>query len=65
MSNRDDETFAWALMIVSINAMICYKYLKGLDERIKNGVKIGICEKIFLVFLGLIAYCIVDFIITR
>jgi hypothetical protein len=31
----------------------------------KNGENIGVCEKIFLVFVAFIAYIIVDFIMSR
>jgi hypothetical protein len=60
-----DNTFVWSLMILIIIAMICSKYWENLEERMKNGVKIGICEKIFLVFVAFIAYIIVDFIMSR
>ena len=66
MSKRSgDNTFTWALMILIIIAIICSKYFNGFEERIKNGEKIGICEKIFLVFVAFIAYIIVDFIMSK
>jgi hypothetical protein len=66
MSKRSDEkTFSWALMILIIIAIICSKYWENLEKRIKNGENIGVCEKIFLVFVAFIAYIIVDFIMSR
>ena len=66
MSKRSgDNTFVWSLMILIIIAMICSKYWGNLEERMKNGENIGVCEKIFLVFAAFIAYIIVDFIMSR
>ena len=64
-SKSGDNTFALGLMILIIIVALCAEYWKGLEKRVKNGETICIIEKMFLVFLGLIAYCIVDFIITR
>jgi hypothetical protein len=66
MSNRsEDNTFVWSLMILIIIVTICSKYWGNLEERMKNGENIGVCEKIFLVFVAFIAYIIVDFIMSR